>query len=140
MLPRAHGGQNWRTMMIVLDTQALVWMHLATEKLTVPAKKAIAKSDMLIIPSISMWEISMLVQYGRLELPCPILAWFDRIFGLPRIRLQEITPHIAVLSGSLAMHGDPADRLVVATAKTLKLPLITADRKIQNLSLVSTVW
>ena len=99
-----------------------------------------AEAGILVIPSICLWEISMLVHYGRMELPCPPLDWFNVVCGLARVRLQDITPLIAVLSGSAAMHGDPADRLVVATAKALERPLITADRKIRDLGLVSTIW
>lgn len=126
--------------MIVLDTQALVWMVLVPEKLTRQAAEAMAEAEILIVPSISLWEISMLVHYGRLELPCQPLEWLDDVCGLPKVRLQGITPRIAVLSGSVAMHGDPADRLVVATAKALERPLITADRKIQASGLVTAIW
>ncbi len=140
MPPGARGGRSWRTLMIVLDTQVLVWMNLAPEKLTSKAVEMMAGAGTMLIPSISLWEISMLVHYGRLELPCPPLDWFDTVCGLPRVRLQEITPRIAVISGSTAMHGDPADRLVVATAKALDCPLITADRKIQKLGFVATIW
>jgi len=126
--------------MIVVDTQALVWMILAPKKLTRTASEAIASAETLVVPSICLWEISMLVHYGRLELPCPPLDWFNQICNLARISLQDITPSIAALSGSTAMHGDPADRLVVATAKVLERPLITADRKIRDLGLVPTIW
>ena len=140
MPPEVRGGLVWRTIMVVLDTQVLVWINLAPKKLTRKAMETMAEAETLLIPSISLWEISMLVHYGRLELPCPPLDWFDTVCGLPRVRLQEITPRIAVISGSTAMHGDPADRLVVATAKALNCPLITADRKIQQLGLVATIW
>jgi len=126
--------------MIVLDTQALVWMILAPKKLTRKAAETIASAETLVIPSICLWEISMLVHYGRLELPCPPLDWLEQICSLTRIRLQDITPGIAALSGTTSMHGDPADRLVVATAKALELPLITADRKIRDLGVVPTIW
>jgi PIN domain nuclease of toxin-antitoxin system len=126
--------------MIVLDTQILVWMNLAPEKLTKKATEAMAEAGTLVIPSISLWEISMLVHYGRLELPCSPLDWLNAVLGLARVHLQDITPRIAVLSGSANMHGDPADRLVMATAKALECPLITADRKIHSLGLVSIIW
>jgi len=126
--------------MIVIDTQVLVWMHLAPEKLSRPAEKAINVAETMVIPSISLWEISMLVHYGRMVLPCTPLEWFSNIYGLDTIHLQDITPQIAVISGSTKMHGDPADRLVVATAKAMDLPLVTADHKIRDLGLVTTIW
>ena len=82
----------------------------------------------------------MLVNHQRLELPCPLLEWLNAVCTQPKIKLQEITPEIAALSGSLDLRGDPADRLIVATAKALKLPLITADRSIRNLSELVNIW
>ncbi|MDR0354156.1 MAG: type II toxin-antitoxin system VapC family toxin [Deltaproteobacteria bacterium] len=126
--------------MIVVDTHILIWMYLATEKLSEAAIKAISEADFLLIPSISLWEVSMLVNYRRLELPCSLSDWLNTVCNQPKVKLQEITPAIAVLSGSIDMHGDPADRIIVATAKTLSLPLVTADHRIRNLSQLSCLW
>ena len=82
----------------------------------------------------------MLVNHKRVELPYPLIDWLNAVCTQPKIRLQEITPEIAVLSGSFDMHGDPADRLIVATAQTLNLPLITADHRIRGLSDLVIVW
>lgn len=126
--------------MIVVDTHVLIWMHLAPEKLSEAAIKAISKADFLLIPSISLWEISMLVSYRRLELPCPLIEWLGTVCAQPKIKLQEITPEIAAISGTIDMHGDPADRLIVATAKSLNLPLITADHRIRDLADLDNIW
>lgn len=126
--------------MIVVDTHILVWMHLAPEKLSEAAIKATSEANFLLIPSISLWEISMLVSYRRLELPCPLIEWLETVCSQPKIKLQEITPKIAALSGAINMHGDPADRLIAATAKSLDLPLITADHRIRDLANFPTIW
>ena len=127
--------------MFVIDTHILIWMHLAPEKISGPAIKAISETDFLVVPSISLWEISMLVNHHRLELPCPLIDWLKTICAQPKIKLQEITPEIAALSGELDdMRGDPADRLIAATAKALNLPLISADHRIRNLSWLVNIW
>lgn len=126
--------------MVVADTHVLVWMHLAPEKLSESAVKAVSKAETLLIASISLWEVSMLVSHGRLELPEPLTEWLNIICAQPKIKIQEITPAIASLSGSIDMHGDPADRLIAATAKTLGQPLITADHRIRSLPQLITIW
>ena len=127
-------------MLIVIDTHILVWVQLAPEKLSEAAIKAIAETNFLLVPSISLWEISMLVNHQRLKLPCPLINWLNTVCSKPKIKLQEITPEIAALSGALDMRGDPADRLITATAKAMNLPLITADHRIRNLSGLTTIW
>jgi PIN domain nuclease of toxin-antitoxin system len=65
--------------MIVVDTHILIWMYLATEKLSGVAIKAIFEANFLLIPSISLWEVSMLVNYRRLELPCSLSDWLNTV-------------------------------------------------------------
>jgi len=83
----------------------------------------------------------MLVNHHRLELSRPLVDWLKTICAQPKIKIQEITPAIAALSGSRDdMRGDPADRLIAATAKTLNLPLVSADHRIRNLSWLVSIW
>jgi PIN domain nuclease of toxin-antitoxin system len=69
--------------MIVLDTHILVWMNEAQEKLTQKSINFLAEATTLIIPSISLWEISMLVHYGRLKLSLRLSEWLNLACGLP---------------------------------------------------------
>ena len=84
------------------------------------------------ISVISCWEVAKLVEYGRLTLPCPVVEWLDQALAYPGIRLLELTPRIIVESTQLpgTFHRDPADQLIVATARVCHCPLVTVDTKI----------
>jgi len=79
---------------------------------------------------------------GRLRLSMPLDQWLADMNSLPEIRVEPISTDIAVVAGGLAepMHGDPADRLIVATASTLGVPLVTGDEKLQAYKDVKTIW
>lgn len=81
---------------------------------------------------ISCWEIAKLVEYQRLELPCPVPEWFDLALSYPGIQLIDLTPAIAYESTRLPgeFHRDPADQMIVATARIHDISLLTADTKI----------
>ena len=74
----------------------------------------------------------MLVEKGKIGLAKPVPQWFDQVLATPGFRIAGLTTAIGADAGSLpgAIHGDPADRLIVATARALGCPLITADRAI----------
>lgn len=82
--------------------------------------------------AISCWEVAKLVEYGRLTLSCPIAEWFDQALAYPGIQLLPLTPRIAVESTQLpgTFHRDPADQIIVATARVYDCPLLTTDDKI----------
>lgn len=83
-----------------------------------------------IVPAISVWEVAMLASKGRLELKPDTDRWI-RTNLQPPIRLEPLHPEISLESCRLDnFHGDPADRLIVATALVLGVPLITSDRQI----------
>lgn len=110
----------------VLDTHAWIWMSAGAPE----AVSAATFRGRCIVSAISVWEISMLSQKGRLELAPDLDTWISRNLSAP-VELEPISPAICVVSCRLPeFHGDPADRLIVATAITLGLPLITGDKKI----------
>jgi PIN domain nuclease of toxin-antitoxin system len=84
------------------------------------------------ISAISCWEIAKLVEYQRLVLPCPVSTWFQMALAYPGIQLLELTPEIAVESTQLPnfQHRDPADQIIVATARVHQSPLVTSDEKL----------
>jgi PIN domain nuclease of toxin-antitoxin system len=81
-----------------------------------------------------------LVRKLRLDLGMPIREWAGVILAIPRIEALPLTPEIAVVADALAMHADPVDRFVVATALRYGAPLITKDRALRRLRFVKTIW
>lgn len=86
------------------------------------------------ISAISCWEVAKLVEYNRLTLPLPVADWLDQALAYPGVHLLELTPQIAVESTQLpgTFHRDPADQIIVATARVYDCPLVTLDGRIQN--------
>lgn len=129
--------------MIVLDTHIWVWWVHQDTHLTKSQVEIIEanETDAIGVSAISAWEIAKLVEYKRLELPCPLHEWFSEALKYPGIRLIALTPEIAVESSQLPgeFHRDPADQIVVATARTYDCPLVTSDRRIQKYPYVKTV-
>ncbi len=126
--------------MIVLDTHTFIRMILTPSSLPSVVLDAIQREGQLGVPAISLWEIAMLCRKSRLELPDEPLLWFQRALALPKMALLPLTPEIAALSETLRMHGDPADRMIVATAITHDCALATADGKITEAGLVPVIW
>jgi len=82
----------------------------------------------------------MLYQYGRIELNVPLETWLEKVCSQPKIRILPISVTIAACTARLEMHGDPADRLIVASALVHKCALVTRDENIQNTKIVRTIW
>lgn len=129
--------------MILLDTCALIWDALDPGRLSHPAKAAIERNeDELVICDISLWEIAMLIAKGRLLVDATAAGFLDLVLRARNLRVQAITPEIAQLSATLdaSLGGDPADRLIAATALTLNAPLVTADSRLLRAGLLRTIW
>lgn len=121
--------------MIVLDTHVWVWWVHGDAQLPAPYYEYIQmrEADGLGISAISCWEVAKLVEYGRLTLPVSISDWLEQALVYPGIQLLALTPQIAVESTQLpaSFHRDPADQIIVATARVYGCPLVTLDRRIR---------
>lgn len=131
--------------MIVLDTHALVWWAVGDRRLSARALRAIkaaARAGGVFASAISVMEIATAVRRGRLTLNAPFEQWLADLRSLPELRVEPISAEIAALAGSFdgAMHGDPADRIIAATARRLGARLVTADERLRGLPDVVTVW
>jgi PIN domain nuclease of toxin-antitoxin system len=82
----------------------------------------------------------MLVSKRRLVFDRDVLEWIRDALAEPKIRLLPLTPEVAVTSTALALHGDPADRIIVATALEQGAELVTADAALQKAGIVRCVW
>ncbi|GHT74461.1 twitching motility protein PilT [Spirochaetia bacterium] len=125
--------------MIVLDTHILLWLNLQYEKIPQRIVDAIAEESIIGVSAISLWEIAMLEQKGRIELPKSVLEWFEDVLSAPKIKLLSITPEIAAHSGTLIMHGDPADRIIAATIIVYNCRLATVDGLLLKMPELKTV-
>ena len=132
--------------MIVLDTHVLLWwLGPGGSKLSSIAAGRIEtelQQGEVMASSISAWEIAMLVEKGRLDLSVDIVDWLDAAAEVQRFRFVPVDNRVAVESNRLpgAMHPDPADRIIVALARELGAPLVTADAKILRYPHVVTIW
>lgn len=129
--------------MIVLDTHIWVWWVHGDKRLTETQIETITANETNVIgvSAISCWEVAKLVEYGRLVLPLPPKEWLEQALSYPGIRLLELTPEIAVESTQLPgeFHRDPADQIIVATARLHNCPLVTSDGNLLNYSHVKTI-
>lgn len=120
--------------MIVLDTHVRVWWVHGDSHLISQQNQWLQQyeSQGLGVSAISCWEAAKLVECNRLTLPCPVGDWMRQALAYPGIKLLPISPAIAVESTQLpgTFHRDPADQIVVATARVYNSPLLTADTKI----------
>lgn len=132
--------------MILLDTHAWVWFIHAPEDLGKHARAAVEKAraagEPLHISCISTWEVHMLCAKGRLALAVDPGVWVTRCERLDLLRFHPVNntiAHMAVTTCSV-MHPDPADRMIVATARYLGASVITRDDKIRSCGLVRCIW
>ena len=120
--------------MVVLDTHIWIWWVHADPSLPASVRTLLDASEQtgLAVSAISCWEVAKLVEHGRLILPCPVLDWLRQALSYPGIRLVDLSPRICVESTRLPgeFHRDPADQIIVATARILDVPLVTVDGKI----------
>jgi len=128
--------------MIMLDTHAWIWWASESDRIPKSALNAIEKSDVLGVSIISCWEVAMLVAKKRIGFKMDVQDWIDQALERPKVLLIQLDPQITVLSTRLPgeFHGDPADRLIVATCLKFTLPLVTKDRGITDWRQIQIIW
>jgi PIN domain nuclease of toxin-antitoxin system len=119
---------------IVLDTHVLIWLIEGDEQLGREARQQIEdvrRDGTAIIPAMSVWELAYLARRGRIDLSLEPMAWIDPVLATPGFTLARLDAIVAVRTALLDWgHRDPADRMIVATALELEMPLLTVDRTI----------
>ncbi len=119
--------------MILLDTHEWVWWVNGDPALG-PAADFLAANESagLGVSIISCWEVAKKVEVGKLVLDRGLDAWLEGALAYPGVRLVDLTPAIVVESTRLPgpFHRDPANQMIVATARVLGVPLLTHDAKL----------
>lgn len=129
--------------MIVLDTHVwLFWVNDDRELISKKALTAINRAESLGVSLISCWEIAMLVAKRRLAFNMDVQDWVNQASKYPGIRLIGLDAEVAVLSTRLPgnFHGDPADRMIVATCMKHNVPLISKDKMIRSWGQIKVIW
>jgi PIN domain nuclease of toxin-antitoxin system len=122
--------------LLLLDTHCWLWAQLGLiQKLSKAALDAIRGAESkgnLRISVISIWELAMLEKRGRVALPMNVRTWVDEALSKPGIDVSPLTPEMMIESVHLPgdLHGDPADRMLVATARVLGATLLTKDEQL----------
>ncbi len=131
--------------MIVVDTHVIVWDALKPELLSQQAKEALLianNEDGIIFCEISLWEIAMLIQKGRLSVGISYREFMRLVLASNQYVLQGITVEIADRSTQFSSNitKDPADRIIAATAIVANATLVTADKNLRTAKGIPTIW
>lgn len=128
--------------MIVIDTHAWLWWVNGEAALSEPARRAIELADVVGVPTISAMEVAALVRRDKIAIGANAPQWVAQALGLDRVRELPLTADVAVEAGSFGNDfvGDPADRIIYATAIVTGSRLVTRDRFLRAYDPVRTVW
>ena len=132
-------------MKYVLDTHVWVWWHMHPKKLSKRVRAIISHPDQyeeLLLSAISPWEFSKLLEKKRIGISCDPEEWIREALEMSKLRLVPLTPTLSYRSTTLPplFHEDPADQIIVATAREEKATVLTKDKLIREYTHVRTVW
>lgn len=129
--------------MIVLDTHAWLWWLAAPARLSRPAGKAIEQAPRIGVSTLSAWEVAMLAIRGRISLDRDVGLWVRQALADERVESLAPSADVAVAAGLLDAQrfpGDPVDRMIYATARSIGATLITRDTAIRAFDSIATLW
>lgn len=132
-------------MAVLLDTCTWIWWCASPEKLSAPAREAIERAipeKAVLLSMISVWEVAKLVEKRKIAFSIPCRQWIELALRRDGLEICPLTAEVCVDSTELpgAFHGDPADQIIVATARGRSVPLVTCDRRIREYPHVATLW
>ena len=131
-------------MKALLDTHVLIWWLNDRRRLSLAQQEVVGSAqpdEPLLVSDISLWEVATLHGLGRIRLALPLREWLDKAVAPPLVQRHGISPAIAAEVAALpdSFHRDPADRILVATARVLGATLLTQDRRIVDAALADTL-
>lgn len=116
---------------LILDTCGLLWLASGSRRLSSAARRRIDAASLVGVSAITAWEVGLKSARGELRLPVEAEEWFDGVVAHHRLQVFEVTPRVAFEANRLPWHHrDPADRLIIATARLHHLAVVTADKQI----------
>lgn len=129
----------------LLDTHVWIWWAMNPSKLSGRVTEILSEAggaSELLLSAISPWEFSKLVEKRRLIISCNTEEWISKALDMPGLRLVPLSPVIACRSTTLPQpfNGDPADQIIVATAREENATVLTRDRTVQEYSHVRSLW
>lgn len=132
-------------MKYMLDTHTWIWWHMNPQKLSQKVKKIIADTnryDEIILSAISPWEFSKLLENKKIGISCDPEDWINSALDMPKFRLVPLSPVLAYRSTVLPQpfHNDPADQIIVATAREENATILTKDERILSYKNVRSIW
>jgi PIN domain nuclease of toxin-antitoxin system len=132
-------------MAMLLDTHAWLWWVTQDQRLSSRAAAAIRRAaahEDLWISLISIWEVAKKVEKQQIALDRPLDRWLDQAVSSPGLGVWEMTRPILVESCELPppFHGDPADQIIVATARRHQAVVVTKDDRIRGYAHVHSMW
>lgn len=121
----------------LLDTHVWLWLNTGNTELKKTIIQLIddaAIEGKVYIPAISVWEVATLVAKKRIILQSPLTEWIHEALMQKGVSLIDMSIDIMIESTQLPgdVHGDPADRLIIATSRVKRIPILTRDEKILN--------
>jgi PIN domain nuclease of toxin-antitoxin system len=132
-------------MKYLLDTHAWIWFNERPSELSRKVLKVLTAArdeDEFLLSVISVWEFCKLIQKRRIDTSKAPEAWIEAGLTMPRLSLAPLTARIALESTTLpaGLHNDPADQIIVATARIEKATIVTRDERMRAYPHVATVW
>lgn len=126
----------------LLDTHVLLWWLSGGKRLSGAAATAIDTAERILVSPITCWEVGMLARAGRIQLDRPIASWIAGVFDDRRSGVAQLSPEAAGWAGAFdddRFPGDPADRLIYATALEHRVPLISKDERLREYAAIAGV-
>jgi len=132
-------------MKYILDTHTWIWWNMHPGKLSVKVRSLIANPELyenLLLSAVSPWEFSKLLEKKRIGISCDPEEWINQALEMPKLRLVPLSPVIAYRSTVLPQPfaGDPADQIIVATAREKNATILTKDKNIRQYKYARTLW
>jgi len=132
-------------MKYMLDTHTWIWWHMNPQKLSQKVKRIVGNTDRydeILLSVISPWEFSKLLEKKKIGISCDPEDWINSALDMPKFRLIPLSPVLAYRSTVLPQpfHSDPADQIIVATAREENATILTKDERILTYKNVRSLW